>query len=205
VDAKQSMSKNFETNETPLRAGPIIVQKFADKYKAILVLSFLIILFWVCFSLGESEWPHRISYAFHESFYIPVNIGLFLIPIVGVIMILGYLTKAVRKEKTKQCIIHLLIISMIFITHLFLLRYAFSFVTTSGYAVISDKKIDDDTCYIYVDNGENAIRLNCTSDIYEQLVADNKLAYKIEYKWSELTPEKGKLIEITPNDVIDNR
>jgi hypothetical protein len=202
---EQLMSKELETNAAVLKSERINAQRFAVKYKSILAFFLLIIIFWVCFSIGESEWPHIISYAFHESFYIPVNIGLFLIPIVGIIMILGYLIKVTRKEDTRHNIVRFLFISVILITHIFLLRYVFSFVTISGYAVIDKKIINEDAHYIYVDHGEYSIRLRCTSEIYNQVVADENLAYRIEYKWSKLFPEKGKLNVIKSTDVIDNR
>lgn len=93
-------------------------KKFAEKYKSILLYFLMIILFWICLSIGKNEWPHKISYVFHEAFYIPVNIGIFVIPIVAVFMIFNYLINVARKEYPKQNIIHLLFVSAISATHI---------------------------------------------------------------------------------------
>ncbi|MDF2611826.1 MAG: hypothetical protein K0R92_3300 [Lachnospiraceae bacterium] len=199
------MSNKTNTNEKSIANGWIGIKKIKDMYRSILYFLCLIILFWVCFSLGESDWPHRIGFAFHESFYIPVNIGLFLIPVVATIMIFIYLLRAIRKEDTKRNTIRLLLVTVISITHILLLTYVFSYTTISGYAVIDKKAISEDAYCIYINKEDYSIRLRCSSAVYDQVVTDENLAYKIVYKWSKLTPDKGKLIELIPTDTIDNR
>lgn len=191
VGKERLTSMEVKEKKKPLMTGWIMCKMFAEKYKSILLYFLMIILFWICLSLGESEWPHKVSYAYHEAFYIPVNIGMFVIPIVAVFMIFSYLIKVARKENTKQNAIHLLFFSAISATHIFLLVYVFSISTTLGYAVIEGKEIVNDAYYIYVDDGDySSVRLRCTAEVYDQLVVDKDLAYRIEYKSSSLLQRK---------------
>lgn len=59
--------------------------------------------------------------------------------------------------------------------------------------------------YIFVRNGNNDVKLECTKDIYENITVDSNLAYGISYKGITLSPSKGKLLYINFDDIIDNR
>ena len=76
---------------------------------------------------------------------------------------------------------------------------------TIGFGTITHKNTDNSKYFIYVNKGNSDIKLECTKDIYEKIIVDKDLAYGISYKWSTLSPEKGKLLYINFNDTIDNR
>jgi hypothetical protein len=80
-----------------------------------------------------------------------------------------------------------------------------SFYTATGFSNIEYKRIENNNYYIFVRNGNRVIRLECDKDDYEKITVDSYLVYGISYRWSTLMPNKGKLLYINFNDVIDNR
>ena len=99
----------------------------------------------------------------------------------------------------------ILSIVFLFLAALISLYVYGSFNTTTGYSDVKYKRIEDNNYYIFVPNGNSDIKLECTKDDYEKIIIDKNLAYGISYKWSTLSPNKGKLLYINFNDVIDNR
>jgi hypothetical protein len=80
-----------------------------------------------------------------------------------------------------------------------------SFYKVIGYSDIKYKRMENDNYYIFVRNGNKDIKLECNKDDYEKITVDSNLSYGISYKWSTLSPNKGKLLDISFNDIIDNR
>lgn len=79
-----------------------------------------------------------------------------------------------------------------------------SFSISTGYSDIKYKRLENNNYYIFVRNENKDIKLECNKDDYEKITVDSYLAYGISYKWSTLL-NKGKLLYINFNDVIDNR
>jgi hypothetical protein len=80
-----------------------------------------------------------------------------------------------------------------------------SFSETTGYNNVIHKEIDNDRYFIYVNNGNTTIKLESTKYDYEKVIVNSDLAYGISYRWSTYSPQKGKLLNLNFNDVIDNR
>lgn len=82
-------------------------------------------------------------------------------------------------------------------------------VTTTGYIDIQQKEVIDGKYYIYVDNKYNGrtniCQIECTRAEYDKVICDKNLTYKISYKSSKLFPNRGKLIYLNFNNIIDNR
>lgn len=97
--------------------------------------------------------------------------------------------------------IAIIIAFLLFLTGLYIYS---SFNTTIGYSDIKYKQLENNNYYIFVRNENIDIKLECNKDDYEKVIVDSNLAYGISYKWSPLW-NKGKLLYINFNDVIDNR
>lgn len=109
-----------------------------------------------------------------------------------------------RDTSSRNKIITLIIVILFLLSFAGLYVYG-SFYTTTGYCDIKYKQIENNKCYIFARNGNKNIRLECNKDDYEKITVDSYLAYGISYKWSTLSPNRGKLLYINFNDVIDNR
>lgn len=95
----------------------------------------------------------------------------------------------------------------IFFIFLLILTSAYVYTTiytTLGYSQIKSKSVENDKYYIFVINNEKTIKLECSKDEYEKIIAEDDIGYKMTYKWTSIT-NKGKIIDLSFDDIIDNR
>lgn len=135
------------------------------------------------------------SFTLYEILAIPVNIGIFIIPLELLVVIFYSIIyyreirkKRLTRSKKQKFIDYGSAASLILI--FICVYYIFQMVSTSG--ICEDfKKISDNNKY-YIVLHEKKIR--CTENEYNLM--DTTKTYMIRYDWNRLFPEKGKLIKI---------
>lgn len=159
------------------------------------ILIFSILLCLISFRLAKIQAIADFRYSLHELLYLPVNIGLYLIPVEAVCMLYFFTrwiiyVKKNRSGFTKINLLHnfsAILCLTVYLTYFIYVSYG---ATTSGYFEKIQKGGHDNKYYIIADNR----RLSCTENEYS-LIDENK-GYMLSYEWNKLHPEKGKIIYI---------
>ncbi|MDF2542427.1 MAG: hypothetical protein K0S47_2145 [Herbinix sp.] len=98
----------------------------------------------------------------------------------------------------------IVIMSLLTIIGLFLFEMN-SYSKTYGSFWITDKKIVNDKYFISVGYHEPWIQLECTKQVYTNVILDDRVRYKMFFKTKVHYPYVGKLINIDMENIYDVR
>ena len=100
------------------------------------------------------------------------------------------------------------VVLIFFVTHIIM---CFSFYDkmgshTSGSFTIANKQEMGNSYYLYVNRNNHLVEIECTKDIYNNLIVDEKVQYVFSYNILIYNDDKGVLEgSIDTKDYIDNR
>jgi len=80
--------------------------------------------------------------------------------------------------------------------------------TTAGSFSIAQKQEKGDSYYLYVKSGDgnHNVEIQCTKDVFDELIVDRKVKYTFSYRWLTYNCDKGVLFQnIDMENFIDNR
>lgn len=161
----------------------------SKKTAIVLIISIIICL--GCLILGQVQAIADFSYRLHEVLYIPVNIGIFLIPVEAIFFIYFFIRFLInlKKDKTghRNIIIPNLIALICLVVYFSYFMYISNGVQTTGIYDIVNKEIKDNNYYIIVDDK----KLSCSRNEYNLITEGKK--YLLGYKWNKYSPQKGTL------------
>lgn len=159
---------------------------------ASIVLILSLIICFISLELGKIQPISDFNYTLHEMIYIPISIGIFLIPLEVIFTIyysIKWIIKVRRdtsgKSKTNLLlnVIAVLCLSL-FVYYFFYMSYG---VSISGVYENVGKEKQENKYYIVVQN----IRVSCTRNEYNLINFDGK--YLMSYKQYKLSPGVGEL------------
>ena len=163
------------------------------------------ILFWVLYALDNSTWIIDKGRELKDIISILLTLCAVLVTGYTLLSVINLIKNCITKKNNLRSLKLTVFILILFFSSAITLRYFGSFVTTTGYHVISEKYIVDGVPFIKVVNGNNTTQIRCDFSEYEKLIIDKSISYNISFKYSSFSSERGKLIYLLTNDKIDNR
>jgi hypothetical protein len=163
--------------------------------KAAIVLIVSLLICFVSIELGKVQAISDFSFRLHEMLYLPINIGIFLIPLEVVFVLYCFIRWVIelRKDANSKSKLNILLNLTAFLClslYVFYFIYMSYGVSTSGVYENLSKKNQENKYYIVVNN----IRLSCTRNEYNLMNSGRK--YLMSYEWNKLSPETGTLTYI---------
>lgn len=172
-----------------------ILKLFKAQKIALYWLIGLIYLAFIGFQLGRIQAIADFNYNLHEIMYLPLNLAIFVVPILFLIYIylfIKYLRKRGRQKTNLKVIIQIIIIMVSIIIIFSITEHQFREVSTSGVFEVEQKIRKDRKYYMVI--GDKKVRVTYNEF---QLIEENQ-QYLISYIWNKRSPNKGKLEIIEP-------
>lgn len=145
--------------------------------------------------LGRIQAITDFSYSLHEIMFVPVNLAIFVVPILTLIYIILLIRYLLRREKQlpsiKASVQTILVIASIILIFL-ISAYQFQEVSTGGVFTV-ENKIQNGSKYYFEVDGK---KIRVSKNEYE-LIEENQ-EYLIDFVWNERSPNEGKLQTIKP-------
>lgn len=145
--------------------------------------------------LGRIQAITDFNYRLHEIMYLPVNIALFVVPVVFFIyiyLVIKYLRIRGRQKTNLKTIIHTVLVIVSIVVVVTITAYQSSEVSTGGVFEI-EQKLHEESRYYLVFNDK---KVRVTYNEF-QLVEENQ-KYLISFVWNKRSPKKGLLETIEP-------
>lgn len=158
-----------------------------------ITLYFILILLYSAFiglQLGRIQAISDFNYTLHELLYIPINIAIFVIPVLLLIylfLVMKYLRKRGKQKIKPNTLVKSILVILSVVIIFVITIHQFHEVSTSGIFEVQDKVYEDGKYYLVI----NDRKIRVTHNEY-QLVLDHE-RYFATFIWNKRTPNKGKL------------
>lgn len=156
----------------------------------------IIYIAFICLQLGRIQAIADFNYNLHEMMYVPVNLAIFIVPILFLIYI--YLSiKSLIKNKNYTLTLKTTIKSILVIVSLVIIFWIVGYqskeVSATGLYEINQKIQEDSKYYIVLEDNR---KIRVSQNEYN-LINENK-KYMIMYVWNRNSPDIGNLEIIEP-------
>ncbi len=167
-----------------------------------------IVLFWIIWFINDYAWLNcldKVTYILN----ILLLLGMILITATGIWVFIQILKDPLKKNvvsEGKKIVSLVILIIIIFLQFNLYSTFSKSIQNNTGGCInIKDKKIIGDLYYFYVEKPDKTfLEIECTKEIYGELVVDKDVLYLMQYRWL-IYSNRGKLKNIDTKDFLDNR
>lgn len=181
-----------------------------NKFRIINVTTFVIevILFWAIWFLYGYTWVNSFQ-TIANILNIVTVIGMVIIVLTGVLIAIR-MVRDIESEKSvsfdKRLGTVIIFVVFIGIHTLMYKTYSEMGYNTVTSTSIVNKDISQGKHYFYIKKSTYLVKIECTKDIYDQLIVDKDVSYTVSYRWLTYKKTHGVLDEtIDTKDIIDNR
>ena len=181
-----------------------------NKFRIFNVTTFIIevILFWIIWFIYGYTWVNNF-HTIANILNIVTIIGMVLIVMTGILIAIR-LVRDIDSEKSVSFAKRLgtIILFVVFIAiHTLMYKtygqMGYQTVTTTS---IVNKDISQGEYYFYIKKSAYLVKIECTKDIYDQLIVDKDVSYMVSYRWLTYKKNVGVLDEtIDTKNIVDNR
>ena len=145
--------------------------------------------------LGRIQAIADFNYSLHEILYVPLNLALFLVPVVFLIylyLVIKYLRKRGRQKGNLKTRVRAIMVIVSIIVIFSITSHQFHEVSTGGIFELKQKLHEEGKYYLVFDDKKIRVSKN-----EFQLVGVNQ-QYLVSFVWNSRSPNKGQLETIEP-------
>lgn len=193
-----------------MEKSALVTHRAPRATKTIIVFAACIAAFWIARLCESALWIHYMDTASNALQFVSLALGILLIPAFAILSIVTIHKRHIEtggETLRHRCAISLVAVSLCI--HLAAWGLAADAMETSyesnGYSPIIGKAESGEAYTFTIRDDDADVVFNCDHRLYDELVADENLAYAISYRCSALSPGQGYLKYIRTDDVIDNR
>jgi len=176
--------------------------------KNVIIFAIEVVLFWIIFFLHCYFWINGKD-AIADALLMVLIAGMAIIIISFFNIIINFKKDfSVNNIFVVKKIALVLMLMLLFVAHIIM---CFSFYdrmgsTISGGRSIVNKQETEDLYYFYVKHNNYIVKIECTKDIYDNLIVDEKVMYVFSYRILEYDNDEGVLYgSIDTTYYVDNR
>lgn len=184
------MKDDFKAvNEEEIRIDKL----FEAKKSALRVLLVSIYVAFFSFQLAQIDSITEFSFSLHELLYLPVNLAIFLVPVLFLIymyFVLKCIGKKSTKAVTKNLIIKRILVMLSLLIIFTTLYYQVHMISTGGIFEVKQKLEENNKYYLVLSDKKVRVTRN------EFNLININQEYLIGFEWNTLSPHKGRLESI---------
>ncbi len=182
------------------------------KLRVISVPAFVleVVLFWIIWFIRGYAWVNSHDVV-SDVLNIVLIVGLIII-IVSAVLTIIQLNRDFSTDSSipavKKIVLVIVFIAFIGIHSFMYFSYSDVGYSTSGLFNITNKQVIEDSNYFYIKSSDDShiVEIECTKEIYDELIIDENVAYTFTYRCLTYDDDKGVLEgSIDTKDIIDNR